>query len=169
MLNVSQGHSRANAFQKADDDRNYELFYFMSEVSRVKPGYVVLENVPGFKDSKNDTFDPRVTGTSFAGVAIDLLLAEGYQCHLATLDSRAYGSPQNRTRLWIVAALSGSIMPEFPQPTHANPLAKASVFSFDSEKITGCYVGKGTVGTGPFPAITARDALGDLPCKGSYG
>lgn len=56
--------------QAADDDRNLELFRFMSEVDRVKPGYVILENVPGFKDEKmNDTFLSGISTKSFASVA----------------------------------------------------------------------------------------------------
>ena len=63
--------------QTADDDRNLELFRFMSEVDRVKPGYVVLENVPGFKDEKtNETFVSGAPTKSFAAVAINLLIQQ---------------------------------------------------------------------------------------------
>jgi len=30
---------------------------------------------------------------------------------------------------------------------------------------SGFYIGRGTVGTGPFPAVTINDAISDLPRK----
>jgi site-specific DNA-cytosine methylase len=74
----SQGHSRTNRFQDPDDPRNEELFKMMSEIDRASPDYVVLENVAGFKDARDDgTFiDPKST-TSWAHLAIKLLLQLG--------------------------------------------------------------------------------------------
>ena len=60
--------------QTPDDDRNLELFRFMSEVDRIRPGYVILENVPGFKDAKSDTFAAGAPTKSFASVAMALLV-----------------------------------------------------------------------------------------------
>ena len=58
-------------------------------------------------------------------------------------------------------------MPRVPQPTHANPLVKATVFSMEGDSAslsqTSGYLEDGTPGTGPYPAVTVEDAIGDLP------
>jgi len=76
--------------QAADDDRNLELFRFMSEVDRVKPGYVILENVPGFKDEKmNETFVSGVSTKSFASLSMDLLVQQELVSLLVVLNKSA--------------------------------------------------------------------------------
>jgi site-specific DNA-cytosine methylase len=92
--------------------------------------------------------------------------SSSYQCQLAVLDSRSYGSPQNRVRLWIVAARRGLTLPDLPNATHANPSIKATIFSLDGSEARGYYIDstlQTTPGCGPFPAISVRDAIGDLP------
>lgn len=50
----------------------------MSEVNRVRPDYVVVENVRGFKSARGDgTFTDDTTVGSFAEMAIALLLGIG--------------------------------------------------------------------------------------------
>lgn len=75
VLNCSQGHSRANQYQQVDDERNEELFVFLSEVERVQPSYVIIENVPGFKDDRADgSFAEEGGIKSYAAAAQTLLI-----------------------------------------------------------------------------------------------
>lgn len=90
--------------------------------------------------------------------------ARSYQCQLAILDARSFGSAQNRVRLWIVAAKRGLPLPEIPQPSHANPKVRATVFARAGVK-TSTYTESGTPGCGAYPAVTVQDAISDLPRK----
>lgn len=87
-----------------------------------------------------------------------------FQCRLGLLDSRAYGSPQNRLRLFVLAASRGVQLPPLPEPTHSNPLPQVVKFRLeDGQPEVAFYVGRGTPGSGPLPAVTVLDALSDLP------
>jgi site-specific DNA-cytosine methylase len=75
----SQGHSGANRFKDPLDPRNEELVNAMSEVDRLRPDYVVFENVRGFTSTRNDgTFTCDTSLGSFADMAIALLVAIGW-------------------------------------------------------------------------------------------
>jgi DNA (cytosine-5)-methyltransferase 1 len=93
-----------------------------------------------------------------------------YQFTLGVLDSRAFGSPQNRLRLWIIAARRGVTLPKFPHPTHANPHPRNTIISVDGKEVNTFYAdndGISTPGTGVYPPITVKDAISDLP--GEFG
>ncbi|KAK8861631.1 hypothetical protein IAR55_002454 [Kwoniella newhampshirensis] len=159
-----QGHTAANHNRDGSDSRNGELFVFLGELARLQPSYVVLENVPAFKWDVEGTTDEEANG-NFARRAMKELVLMNYQCRLGILDSRSFGSPQNRQRLFIVAAKRGSPLPDLPSPSHANPRVSATVFSnLESGAEFPFFPGqRGTPGTGPHPAVTVRDAIGDLP------
>ncbi|KAK4686193.1 hypothetical protein P7C73_g3941, partial [Tremellales sp. Uapishka_1] len=155
-----QGHSGANLFQRVDDDRNEELFNALAEVEQIRPDVFVLENVAGIKRDREEGVK------NFAKAAIQTLTSLDYQCRLGILDSRAYGSPQNRVRLFILASRRGLPLPHFPEPTTANPTPLATIFSLECETEqgdNGFYIGRGQAGSGPYPAVTAEDAISDLP------
>ncbi|ORX35235.1 S-adenosyl-L-methionine-dependent methyltransferase [Kockovaella imperatae] len=168
-----QSHSGANLHKSATDYGPNELFVTFSECARLRPDIFVFENVPGFLSHRDDgTFvvdGIKSSGKrSFAQMAIELLIESGYQFRLAVLDSRSYGSPQNRRRCFILAARSGVTLPSFPQPTHANPGVRSTKLSSSmmmagESRETKYHIGRGTPGTGPYPAVTVRDAIGDLP------
>lgn len=67
--------------------------------------------------------------------------------------------------MWIVAARRGLPLPKMPQPTHANPSVKATVFTLekDGRGLMSGYLEDGVPGTAPYPAITVQDAIDDLP------
>ncbi len=84
---------------------------------------------------------------------------------VALLNSRAYGSPQSRIRFFNLAARLHVPLPTLPLPTHADPEAPATRFALEENTgHDGFYIGRGTVGTGPLPAVTIDDAISDLPC-----
>jgi len=114
----SQGHSGANHQNKMDDPRNSELFVTIEEVKRLKPDIFILENVPGMKRDR-DLGDGEASNYAVEG--IKRLRDIGYQCRMVQLDARSFGSPQNRTRLFMICARQGVPLPSVPQPTHVNP------------------------------------------------
>ena len=69
------------------------FFEFMRLVAEGRPPVVVLENVPGLLSSNN--------GRDF-GVIINALAEVGYSVGWRILDSRYFGVPQSRRRLYVV-------------------------------------------------------------------
>jgi len=93
--------------RKGFDDTRGTLFF---EIGRVlqhkKPGYFILENVKGLlSHNKGRTFETIITS-----------LAElGYDLQWQVLNSKNFGVPQNRERVFIVGHLRGKRKPEvFP-------------------------------------------------------
>ncbi|KAL7424692.1 hypothetical protein Q5752_000376 [Cryptotrichosporon argae] len=160
-----QGHSGANHHRRADDPRNDELFITLREVERAKPDVFILENVGGFgrdiEDAEGEVVD--AASRNFARDAVKGLIAIGYQARVALLDCRAYGSPQNRQRLFVLAARTGISLPDFPKPTHCNPVPCGTRFNVDSNGTQRFYLDIGTVGAAALPAVTASAAISDLP------
>lgn len=68
-----------------------------------------------------------------------------------------YGTPAPRSRIIILAAKKGKVLPRFPSVTHLFPRGKQR-FSFGEE----VYISADT-SYAPHAAITPDDALGDLP------
>lgn len=159
-----QGHTGANHHNQRDDPRNDELFITIAEIDRLRPDIFILENVPGMKQDKAEVNQEETK--NFAAAAIKAIRRVGYQCRLVLLDSRSFGSPQNRVRLFIICARDGVPLPSIPEPTHANPALSINLFiSGETDKpARAFYVGsKGVQGSGPYPAVTVRDALSDMP------
>jgi DNA (cytosine-5)-methyltransferase 1 len=65
-------------------------------VERAKPGYVLIENVPGIAN---------VPGYSTFRRFLRVLEVNGYKTKCAVLDAKGFGVPQNRRRLVLIAAL----------------------------------------------------------------
>lgn len=108
----------------------------------------------------------REESRNFAIAAIKSIRKIGYQCRLTLLDSRSFGSPQNRLRLFIICARSGVALPSNPEPSHTNPVITVNLFtSADMDRQPRAFfVGtKGVQGSAPYPAVTVRDAISDMP------
>lgn len=78
------------------------LFQVLRFVKRLQPKTVMLENVPGLKD------DARW------GVFVSRLTKLGYSCRFDVLNAAAYGVPQRRRRLILLASRVGE--PAFAPP-----------------------------------------------------
>ncbi|OCF75056.1 hypothetical protein I204_03904 [Kwoniella mangroviensis CBS 8886] len=164
-----QGHSRVNhannlSAGKNPDPRNDELWIMLAEVFRLRPYVVIIENVSAFKDDKGG--DAGMQGEhNYGRAAMKELSQNGYSCRLGIVDSRGYGTPQNRLRTFILGVRMGLSLPEFPTPSHANPKTTATVFKTDkAESLKPFYLGqRATPGTGLHPAVTIRDAVSDFP------
>jgi DNA (cytosine-5)-methyltransferase 1 len=160
-LMSSQGHSGANHQNKVEDSRNNELFVTINEIDRLKPDIFILENVPGMKRDRDGNGNE---AGNFAIEGIKRLRNIGYQVRMVQLDARSFGSPQNRIRLFLICARKGVPLPSIPEPSHANPELKVVNFSGISSSMRPFHVGtRGEIRSGPFPALTVRDAISDLP------
>ncbi len=92
------------------DDTRGTLFFDLARILRAKqPRYFIFENVKGLLSHDNgNTFRTIIT-------AIDEL---GYDCQWQVLNSKNFGVPQNRERVYIVGNLRGTARPEvFPITT----------------------------------------------------
>ncbi len=85
-------------------------------IDEVKPGFVLLENVPGLETKGADVF----------ARFIEILQRNSYYYHYGTVNAKHYGVPQNRRRFILIA--SRYIQPGLPEKTHGkNLLAFTSV------------------------------------------
>jgi DNA (cytosine-5)-methyltransferase 1 len=83
-------HSIARGARERDKDSQRSGLFVMNFVEELAPRWIVLENVLGMK--RWDGFHGLITR----------LKAEGYQLRMQSLDSAAFGVPQNRRRLFIM-------------------------------------------------------------------
>ncbi|HOD39115.1 MAG: putative BsuMI modification methylase subunit YdiO [bacterium ADurb.Bin243] len=89
------------------------LLSFARIIEQAKPGFILIENVPGMMKVKgNSTF------TRF----LRMLDNNGYHYSFEVIDAKNYGVPQNRKRLILLASLYGSI--SLPAPEYGNSLKK---------------------------------------------
>ena len=89
------------------NDTRGTLFFEIARILRDKrPRYLVLENVKGLL-----SHDSGKTFSTILGVLTDI----GYDCQWQVLNSKNFGVPQNRERVFIVGHLRGTSRPEvFP-------------------------------------------------------
>jgi len=80
-----------------DGDRGNLIWQFYRVVSEARPSIFVYENVKGFLS---------IDGSKSYQRFLDALRGMGYHCHAEILNTKDYGIPQNRERLYIVGFLS---------------------------------------------------------------
>lgn len=149
-----QGFSGYNRHRRTADPRNSLVESFLDIVEHLKPRYVLMENVPGMLSLDKG----RVPKLVLAALA-DL----GFHAHLGILQAGHYGVPQNRWRVFIVAAAAGLTCPEFPIAAYAFPRTtifgatafRANVVKPPSKSADLFWQPKSTV--------TVGDAISDLP------
>lgn len=92
-----------------EDPRNQLVFHYVRLVQELHPKYCVFENVRGLTIGKH---------ASFLSELIEALEAIGYQVLLPyqVLNAADYGVPQDRRRLFLVAARHNLPLPSYPQP-----------------------------------------------------
>lgn len=149
-----------NAFLK--DPRGNLYLRYLHYVKKLKPIAIVMENVP---DVLN------YGGHNVAEETCEILDAWGYQCAYTLLNSVFYGVPQMRERMFLMA-IAKPIAKQvvFPKPTHWIELPKG--YSDTRKVALQTVVARDKTYFVPFdssakshlkPAITAQDALNDLP------
>ena len=84
-----------------------------------------------------------------------------YQAQLKLLHAGYYGVPQDRSRVFFIAAQSGLLMPKIPPPSHAYPYKQ-----FDKKLATYEYL-EHLARPGncmPFPDVRLRATISALVC-----
>lgn len=98
-----QGFSIAGKRDDADE-RNELVHSFIEYVDMLEPEWVLMENVPGIL-SMGDTIEQ----------IHEQFSSYGYKSEHQVLDATDFGVPQNRQRVFVMGARTGT--PTFPKPT----------------------------------------------------
>jgi DNA (cytosine-5)-methyltransferase 1 len=107
-----QGFSRANRNGGTNDAaNNAETYRFIDVVKHFQPPFVTFENVEGIADKKNRCYVQQMNAE---------FLKMEYQIRLCCITASDYGDPQNRNRIFILAAKKGFELPHLPRPTHGD-------------------------------------------------
>ena len=149
-----QGFSGYNRHRRADDPRNSLMSTFLGFVDYLHPTFVLLENVPGLLS---------LSGGSAVHILLETLAELGFSVRLGILQAGHYGVPQNRWRVFVWGAKPGCSVPSFPEPTHSFPRTTVFGATRFREFIVKPPANGRTLFWSPFPAVTVRDAIGDLP------
>jgi DNA (cytosine-5)-methyltransferase 1 len=153
--------SHPQAFQHDPRARLYQEY--LRYVEAFEPLAVLVENVP---DVLNHA------GQNIAEEMCEVLEAKGYTCGYTLLNSAFYGVPQMRERMFLVAyhrELGARI--EFPDPTHYLVLppgyegSRAVALKVLNGHLLDAhnYIEPPKADSSLTPAVTAEQALGDLP------
>lgn len=111
-----------------DDDRNFLYIHFIRAIIQAKPKVFVAENVKGLLTLGKGEVARQI---------IEDFASAGYKIQYKLVNSRDYGVPQLRERVFIIGVREDiKFTYEFPEPTH---------------------------GPGKTPYVTLLDAIGDLP------
>ena len=93
-----------------DDSRNQLVFHYVRLVRELQPKYCVFENVKGLTLGKH---------AQFLSELIEALGDAGYNVLMPykVLNAAAFGVPQSRERLFLIASRKDQIAPEYPVAT----------------------------------------------------
>jgi DNA (cytosine-5)-methyltransferase 1 len=92
-----------------DDQRNQLVFHYVRLVSELRPKFCVFENVKGLTLGKHAQFlDELITALGDAGYKVLL--------PYSVLNASDFGVPQDRRRLFLMAARADQTMPVYPNP-----------------------------------------------------
>lgn len=93
-----------------DDPRNHLVFHYVRLVRELQPKYCVFENVRGLTLGKHAQFlSELILELELAGYSV----LKPYQ----VLNAADYGVPQDRKRLFLIAARTGCVLPNYPAPS----------------------------------------------------
>lgn len=103
-----------------DDPRNQLVFHFVRLVQELGPKLCVFENVKGLTLGRHAAFlDELIGALGAAGYTVGL----PYQ----VLNAADFGVPQDRRRLFLVAARDGITLPNYPAPLAVASSARTTV------------------------------------------
>jgi len=140
-------------------DTRGTLFFNIAEIARVKkPRLLLLENVKGLL-SHNE-------GNTFATI-ISTLDELGYDCQWQVLNSKNFGVPQNRERVFIIGHLRGTSRPKVFPIGESN---EESINKTDKQGIANTLTGRSASGhnrRGNY--IKTKEVINPLKGKTKYG
>lgn len=115
-----QGFSTSNQRTRgAANEKNWLYQSFVQLVRRVKPGWVVFENVRGILETD---------GGRFADLVQSDLESCGYSVSRGLLNAADFGVPQRRSRFFIIARFGGKA-PALPTPSTVVPVTVGEAIS----------------------------------------
>ncbi|EMC95620.1 hypothetical protein BAUCODRAFT_90408, partial [Baudoinia panamericana UAMH 10762] len=122
------------------------------------PKYFLLENVVNMTRG----LGPDKTENVFSQV-LAALVGLGYQVQQFLMDAWSYGSPQQRTRVFIVATAPGLDILPVPVHTHDHPSNMGFRERALGRSSNGLPFGQRRNDWTPFPHVSISDACSDLP------
>ncbi|CEH15499.1 DNMT1, dcm [Ceraceosorus bombacis] len=111
-----QGFTLANCNHSDEDPRNLLVPVALSYIDIYRPRWAIIENVTGLVDKNNGTVGDVKQG--MPRLVMSALVTLGYSVRLATISAASMGVPQSRTRVVVVAAKAGEVLPDLPLPSH---------------------------------------------------
>lgn len=142
--------SRAQGKDIANDRRNYLFRKVLDFQKALCPRYILVENVPGFRDVRNGVYFREL---------VSKLENERYEVVYSILDAADFGVPQHRERLFVLARQRDRALDavrsrlSLPYPKHG----AAGDFQQSYLRLSP------GIPTFLRPRVTAKDALCDLP------
>ena len=146
------------------DDRANLYLAYLDYVRQMKPVAILMENVPDILN---------FGGTNIAETVCELLEHLGYNAKYSLFNSVHYGVPQMRERMIMVATHKGSgVEFRFPEATHHATLPPGydgtravalQGIRAEPDRAHPHFVELPRPTDGRQPAVTAREALDDLP------
>lgn len=147
------------------DPRARLYLEWLHYVDACKPLAVLMENVPDILNHG---------GQNIAEETSEVLEQKGYVCGYTLLNAAYYGVPQMRERMFLIGyrrEITEQV--SFPEPTHwvdlppgydgSRAVALKLLRGTDEPEHAFDYVGAPEAGERLRPAITANEAIGDLP------
>jgi|GEM_PF-43802 len=119
-----------------DDERNFLYRHMILAAKELRPRLFLMENVLGMKSARKGD-------SSFVDAAAAALEKEGYRTAVWRLNAAAFGVPQDRLRMFLVAARNAPLPRRPPEPYQDS-------FARDA-------------GPGALPPVTLEDSIFDLP------
>lgn len=114
-----QAFSTAGARRALDDARGNVFLRYIDVVKKIRPSYVVIENVRGLLSAPypyKDINEPIKGGALY--IIMDRLKEAGYTISFELYNAANFGAPQIRERVVIIGKLEGEKVP-YLSPTHS--------------------------------------------------
>lgn len=103
-----------------DDPRNQLIGHYLRIVSDIRPKYCVLENVKGLTVGNHAKFLSELI-SELKKIHYNVLLP------YRVLNAADYGVPQNRQRLFLVAAREDQVLPEYPNAVNGKTTIREAI------------------------------------------
>ena len=124
--NINTTRNKSSKFKNLLSDFQRFVRYF-------KPGYIVIENVPGIISKKKESILPNF---------IHFIESKGYKVNWRIINANHYSVPQNRKRLLLIAGRN-STEPIFPEPDKENkPIVRDVIGNGKFKKIKAGHIDK---------------------------